>query len=83
MPPRHVTKLGLIAKKREYVSLKFKIVFPSYLGAMKTKTLVCFISTKNISVLTPQNTYMFCRDKTRSHFVKLKCAHVLIKRKFT
>ena len=46
--PIHVMRLGLSAKKHEYVSLKFKIVFPSYLGAMKTKTLVCFISTKNM-----------------------------------
>ena len=82
MAPRKVRRLGLSAKKRECFS-KFKILFVAYMGAMKTKICTHCRSTKCVHVLALLNAYAFCQAKTRTHFVELKHAHVLVKFKFT
>ena len=65
-----MTRFEFSANKCEHVSFNFKFSFPTYLVAMKTKTYVCFISTKRVHILSLQNMWIFCRAKTCTHFGK-------------
>ena len=68
------------ARKCEHVSFNFNFSFPKYLVAMKTKTYVCFISTKHVHILSLQNMWIFCRAKTCTHFGK-NCIYLMGKGK--
>ena len=75
-----MTRFEFSGKKCEHVSFNFKFSFSTYLVAMKTKTYVCFISTKHVHILSLQNMWIFCRAKTCTHFGK-NCIYLMGKGK--
>ena len=75
-----MTRFEFSGKKCEHVSFIFNFSFPTYLVSMKTKTYVCFISTKHVHILSLQNMWIFCRAKTCTHFGK-NCIYLMGKGK--